>query len=345
MSETATVLPFQPAPPAPANEERVPHSIDEVRSRITHIMAFEGLKQAAIATASGVAAPTLSGFLKGTYKGDMQATADRLGRYLDSRARGAAASAGLPIVPDYLPMPTGEKILAALGYAQVFGDIAAIYGGRGLGKTAALRRYRATNPNVFLVTATPETSSVGTILEEIAIALGLRDMPLHPARLRREIDRKIADTSGLLVIDEAQHLTKQALESIRGIHDRIGIGLALLGNVTVYNRLYGTGNKSEDFAQLYSRIGKRLFLQRPLAGDVHAIAAVYGIDGSKGWHTARLWLEQIAMKPGGLRGVAKTLRLAATYALGAGEKLGFLHLQAAWAELQGAAEAASEAAC
>lgn len=324
----AEVLAFPPA------DGRKAFTVDQVRAEILQLINIEGLKQSKIARASGVPVSTLSAFLSGSYKGDNQKVADTLGIYLASRARTAGASS-IPLLPDYIATPTSEKIVDALNYAQMFADIAAIYGGRGLGKTRAARRYRDTNPNVWIITATPETSSVGTILEEIALGLGMRDMPLHPARLRRQIDLFVEGTKGLLIIDEAQHLTKQALESIRGIHDRTGVGLALMGNTNVYNRLYGSGMKSEDFAQLYSRIGKRVFLKQPVAGDIHAIAGAFGITDAR----ALGWLKQIAMKPGGLRGVAKTMRLAATFAHGAGQPLALVHLDAAWGELQGAADA------
>src|ERR1035437_1267786 len=50
-------------------------------------------------------------------------------------------------------------------------------------------------------------------------------------------------TGGLLVIDEAQHLSVAALDQIRSIHDATDLGIALVGNQQVYARLTG-GNRA-----------------------------------------------------------------------------------------------------
>jgi DNA transposition AAA+ family ATPase len=326
----------------PPSDGREILSVDDARTDVLRLIQIDGLRQAAIAGEAGVSESGLSQFLKGSYRGDNNAIAEKLRNWMDLRRKRLGKLSQVPELPDWIETPTGLAILSRLELAHMQGDIAAIYGGRGLGKTKAAQRYKATAPNVFYVAATPETSSTAAILEEVALALGIRAQGLHPARLRRLCDGALKATRGLLIIDEAQFLQKNACETLRGFHDRLGIGLAFMGNVAVFGRLYGTGVRAEEFAQLSSRVGTRLPLLRPKAGDVHAIAAAFGIDGSAKWSKSRDYLERIAMKPGGLREVAKTLRLAATLAIGAGAPLGLDFIQAAWMERHGHADAASE---
>lgn len=310
-----------------AHPAAVPISQAGLREAAQALMLREGLSQSTVARESGIAAATLSEFLAGSYRGNNNKVADKLQRWINRRAETERINAVMPQAPGYIEAPTAKKIYDALTYAQIAGDIAVIYGGAGLSKTTTIRYYRGRNPNVWLVTATPATAGVGPLLEEIAMAMGLRDFPLHPAKLQRAVIAQVRDTGGLLVVDEAQHLTKQSLEAVRSIHDATGIGLALAGNAVVYNNLFKGGDNG--FAQLFSRVGKRVPLSRPVAGDVHAVARAFGVTGKD----ERQALEEIARRPGALRMVVKTLRLAAM--LAAGDAVAVAHIRSAWDELQG----------
>ena len=78
----------------------------------------------------------------------------------------------------------------------------------------------------------------------------------------RMIVQRLQGTKGLLIIDEAQHLSLLALESLRSIHDATACGLVLMGNESVYANL--SGRRSAEFAQLFSRVGMVLKLENPL---------------------------------------------------------------------------------
>lgn len=309
-----------------------PQSHEAIRAQVHQEMKLGGLSQAQVATESGISAAILSPFLKGKYQGDNDQYAAKLQRWLHTRRGGEELRPFLPIAPTWIETPTALSVIDGLRYAQLASDVACIYGGAGLGKSSAVARYANTNSSVWLVTATPATASVGVILEEIALALGMRDFALHPARLQREILRRVRGTQGLLIIDEAQHLTIQALEAVRSIHDAAGIGLALCGNAAVYGRL--TGNtRADSFAQLFSRIGKRVALSKSVAGDVIAIAHAFKVTGKREIAS----LQDIAKRPGALRGVVKTLRLASMYAAGKipPVEIGDDDIRAAWNELSG----------
>ena len=60
---------------------------------------------------------------------------------------------------------------------------------------------------------------------------------------------QLAGTNRLIIIDEAQHLTKKTLEHLRSISDETGVGICFVGNEEVYSRLKGSGKA--DFAQIF----------------------------------------------------------------------------------------------
>jgi hypothetical protein len=218
--------------------------------------------------------------------------------------------------------------MAALGYAQMAGDMAVIYGGAGLGKTTAAREYARRYPSVWLATMHPACSGVAMALEEVAMALGVRDLPTGAAKTLRLIIQRVAGSGGLIIVDEAQHLSAQALDALRTVHDATGVGMALMGNEMVFARLTG-GNRAPYLDRLYSRIGKRVRLVEPMERDVRALADAFGITGG-----ALDMLERVARKAGALRTVVKVARLAAMMA-GEAQVEG-RHVAAAWQDLQGA---------
>jgi len=304
----------------------------DVREQIGEILADGSVTQAQICRESGVSSGILSPWLQEKYRGDSRAVESRLRTWLDARARKQQVASALPIAPPWLETPSAQRIGAVLAYAQMAGDIGCIYGGAGMGKTVTLRAYAEQNPNVWVVEMHAATAAVASALEEIAEAVGLRGLPSRAVRLHREIVKKLRGSEGLLIIDEAQHLRTNAIEAIRALHDATGVGLVLCGNEQVYARLTG-GSREATFAQLFSRLGKRLHLAKINKADVITLAEHYRVTGK----AEQALLLDIASKPGALRGVVKVLRLAGMFAAGSGStKVGCEHIRAAWVDLGGA---------
>lgn len=299
-------------------------------SAVREEMDGAGLSQASVARETGLSASALNQRLKGVYRGDNEAVDAKLQRWLDARRERRSADAQMPEAPAWVQTPSARRIRSALSYAQIAGDISVIYGGAGVGKTSTAIEYQGQAPNVWIATMTPATAVVGAALERIAIAIGLRPTG-RASRIEGEIIDRLQGTQGLLVIDEGQHLAPRALEAIRSLQDATGVGVAILGNQVVYTQLTG-GNRSIGFAQLFSRIGKRVSLNRPVQGDVDALAAAWGVSDRKSVQLLR----EIAKKPGALRAVTKSMRLASMFAAGdAAAAPSFDHIKAAYADLGG----------
>ena len=145
----------------------------------------------------------------------------------------------------------------------------------------------------------------------------------------RMIAQRLQGTKGLLIIDEAQHLSLLALESLRSIHDATACGLVLMGNESVYANL--SGRRSAEFAQLFSRVGMVLQLRKTSAADVEALAGHWGSFSKE----VLRFLKKIGGGHGTLREGDKTLRLASMVAKGACQPLDFQHIKTAYSQRGG----------
>lgn len=305
----------------------------EARNLLGEVIEIQNdtrMSQAAIAREVGVSGTAISQWLNGAYPGDVAALEAKIARWVDAYRERTLSARMLPEAPVWVPTPSADRVIAALGYAQIAGDIAVVYGGAGLGKTTAIRQYQRTSPNVWHATMTPATATVVPALEEIADSLGLKEVGGGAAKIQRAIIRRLHGTQGLLVIDEAQHLGVAALDAMRALHDATGVGLALVGNEAVYARMTG-GNRAAYLDRLFSRIGKRVRLTRSTQADVTAIINSWRIEAKE----CRQILHEIAAKPGGLRGLTKVLRLASMFAVGAQRDIHCDDIRAAWRDLGG----------
>ena len=301
-----------------------------LRERTRAAMAAAGLSQAKAAHEIGLSDSALSQWLAGKYGGDTAGVDAKVERWIKAHDERAVLAQRMPAAPEWTPTPTARRIEAGLSYAQLAGDVTVIYGGAGVGKTQAARRYAETRPNVWIAAMTPAVQALGPCLERLALACGLRPTNGRPARLEVELRDRLTGSQGLLIVDEAQHLSPRALEGVRSLHDATGVGVALIGNETIYSRLTG-GRRAAEFAQLFSRIGKRVRLTTAGKGDVEALLAAWSIEDA----AAREAAQEIALQPGALRGLTKALRLATLFAKGG--TLNAKHIASAWRDLGGGA--------
>lgn len=295
---------------------------NELRERLRQVMARRSMTMAAAAKLAGIGDSTVSAFMAGNYAGNNQRMADRLRIWLDAQDSMVQAQASLLTTIPFAKTKSSDAFMAALEYAQFLGDCSVIAGGAGVGKTTAAERYAATHPNVWLLTADTSLSKAHAILGYVADVLGVTET--RSDRISRAIATRLAGTQGLLIIDEAQKMSVEGLDQLRSIHDRSKIGLTLIGNETVWSRLDGGGRKAE-FAQLFSRVGMRVTASKPTSGDIEVILDAAGITEMG----QRKLLRAIAAKPGALRDVAKTLRLA-RQVLEPDEALSAAHITQAW---------------
>lgn len=316
-----------------------PDEIEGVRQRVRLAMSERKLTGTEVARQSGVAYGTWSSWFGGTYKGRNAHVAEQTQHWLNGLEAHERTRALAPRAPAFVPTPTAETFLATLEHAQHMPEFVVITGTPGIGKTSAARWYAARNPNVWMLTAQPSLSSPRALLDKLGDALSVQERGLASIRVSDAISRKMSGSGGLALIDEAQHLSSQTLDELRTFHDLAGIGIALLGNAAVYSRLEG-GTRAAHYAQLFSRVGMRVHRKRALAADIDKLLDAWTVQGK----SERRLLHAIANKPGALRNLTKTLRLAHMLAGGEGaEQMGESHIQLAWERIGSTANVVPEA--
>lgn len=299
-------------------------NISDIRAGLRTLVENEETTFKQIALESGLSTGTISSFINDKYNGDNERVSQILQRWLKKYH----AVAELPEPPRFVETQTVKQIWTSMRFASLTESIAVVCGNPGVGKTEAAREYRRTNNNVWMITITPSCASVLECLTELAFELGMNDAPRRKGPLSRALRRRLEGTQGLVIIDEADHLGAEVLEELRLLQESTRIGLVLMGNHRVYSNMTG-GNRTVEFARLFSRIAKRTAINKTKKADVKAIADAWQINGEKELEL----LQQIAQKPGALRILNHSLRLAAMTAHGKGERVNEDYLRQAFREL------------
>ena len=328
--EAADAAPAPDGAPAPGAS-----AVEALRVSVRKVLLSSGMTQDAMARTAGVSGATLSLWLAGKYAGNNSAFEERMVAWLAEHS--GPALDRCETAPVWVQTPSATAIEAALNYAQHRPSIAVVYGGAGVGKTTTIGRYVRATTSVWAWEADSTRTSMLEVLRAIEenvgrYAWGVRCNEKRSSDIYRMIAERLiwAPKPALLIVDEAQHLKLEAVEALRAIHDSTGVGLVLSGNESVYAKLTG-GTRRAEFAQLFSRVGRRLRLDRPSPGDVAAILQAWRIEGIK----ERELCQQIASLPGGLRGLVNVLVDATTAAQAMGRAVDLKALRAAWSD-QGA---------
>lgn len=298
----------------------------EIRRQLVETCQRLKISQADAARRAGLKSSTLNLWVNDRYTGDNARLTAEVDRWLRSLSERAELRQSLIAKPDFLRTPTANRIWSMLEQAQFAPDIVVAAGVPGIGKTMTAGAYRAANPNVWIATMDPGTRSAHAVLSEIATVMGVVES--NAMRLRHTLGERMQGTQGLLIIDEAQHLTRQALDMLRSFHDRYQIGLALMGNAGLYGGA-ACGTAEDNFAQFYSRIGDRRKFTAPQPDDIQMILDAYDIDHPE----ERRFLAQVAAKMGALRSLQKCVTKAAVLAAGAESPVELEHYRAAFAAL------------
>lgn len=311
----------------------------EIRKRVEEAK-LEGMTEADIAREADVSASTLNSYLKAKYAGNNDPIGAKLFRWLEARAEARDLAAMAPRKPIFQPLAVAQEIRARLAYARVAGRLILISGVPGMGKTAAGRQFQRDTPRTWLSTMDPSTSGVPTMLVEVLSSMGIDVQGgLPQALVRKLIDRICeAESGGLIIIDEAQHLSDKAIEQIRAINDKtqargVPVGIALMGNLEVANKIGPTASRPA-FAQVSSRVAQRFSIAQAHRQDAATLAQAWaGANQEELGQRERDFLVGIAMRPGGLRNIEMTFEGALLAARGAREPLTLKHLQGAFAAI------------
>lgn len=217
-----------------------------VLEKLNAYMADEGLSGAMIARSLGVSSATVSQYRNGKYMGDIAVLEEKiLGLLSLADERRQAVKRQI----EYVITPTAQDCFGLIRAAHIDCELGVLVGSAGLGKTAALKEYAKNNKDSVLIETDPSfTARVMTMAlgKEIGVNVSgnLNDM-------LSEIIERLKDSGRVLLIDEAELLPLRALEVVRRIHDKAGVGVVLVGMPRLIMNLRG---RRGELGQLYSRV-------------------------------------------------------------------------------------------
>lgn len=236
----------------------------ELQEKLERYLEAEGLSQAKAAPILGISAAVLSQYRRSVYdKGDIAEVEKKLEEFFRIKEEQAANSRKAePFKAGrtgqaYVPTSISEAAYKLIRYCQLEKGIVVIDGDAGIGKTKAAAKFLQDNPTTTLyLKAAPSTGTLRSLLKMIARALKLPENQ-RTEDLSFSIQEKLKDTDKILIIDEAQNIKFSALEEISRWTDedmftgRPGIGIVLIGNVEVYNKMLS--RQEAIFAQQFNR--------------------------------------------------------------------------------------------
>lgn len=140
--------------------------------------------------------------------------------------------------------PASQTIYTVLEIIRRTNDFSLVHGPAGAGKTCGAAMYVAENPRSVLVTAGERKK------DGIAIAREL----MHGVKREKSssfaeaAEAAFKDSGRLIIVDNAQRLTRGALAYLFDFHDATGCPVALIGNPEVLDKIRGSD-------QFFSRVG------------------------------------------------------------------------------------------
>lgn len=224
----------------------------DTKTELKEFMELSGKSQRQISKETGLSTSVISQFLEGTYTGNNEKVDQTIKQYLTvSKERLNSVQTTV----FYEGLYNTKNVLFACAYAHRHNDIALVSGDAGAGKTTALKHYTKNNTGVIMVTADSCTTSATAILRAIAEKVG-KQINCRKSVLMQELISQLDGTNRLIIIDEADHLTLQALQAVRNLNDRAKVGIVLSGNDKIYRQML-TGQKGQEFDQIRTRISVR----------------------------------------------------------------------------------------
>ncbi|EAO4078628.1 AAA family ATPase [Salmonella enterica subsp. enterica serovar Urbana] len=231
----------------------------ELITQLKDVMERRGYSQSQVARAIGRSGAVVNQFLQGKYTGDISDIQERITSFIN---REQEKEKNRRIQAHFVTTDMAAKGLEVLAYAHQECEICVLYGAAGLGKTMLLGEYAARNKDALFIEADPGYTA-RTLLEELCRLLGVKVR----GNIHELIDacvRELRGSGRLLMVDEAELLPYRALEVLRRLHDKAGIGVVLAGMPRLLINLKG---RRGEFAQLYSRVALALNLGDALSRD------------------------------------------------------------------------------
>ncbi|MAY19218.1 MAG: hypothetical protein CL955_01180 [Erythrobacteraceae bacterium] len=294
------------------NANSVPVDIEEMRFWALAFIEESNppITQTEMAKRADIAVGTMNLFLNGKYTGRNDRVARKILQFKQQVEADRAADGALPVNPGYFETETSAELEQLLLLAHT-GRITAAGTAPGTGKTITIEEYRQKVPHVYVATMAPSSKRLVQMIRQVLSALKYETSRILAADGTTEVIKRLIGKRALLVIDEANHLSIDALDEIRSWHDATGCGICLLGNKELIRELESGKNKTQ-LARLNSRIAWKFQRETPTEEDVRLFCDAWQISDP----AMRKYLRDIATTrdSGGLRECRQIVEIASLFA-------------------------------
>ncbi len=292
--------------------ERISMDTTELNARqkgksLREFMKARNLSQADIAKNIGMSPGVISQFLKGTYKGDVDALIGKIVDLINSVTSRERRIRNKPYIETTVAKSIGDLIAHTIAFSEEEGKIGLVIGDSGHGKSTCLRQYAEVHQNAIYIemhTAMTSRSLFARLAEHEKIKV---DSSGNLDSLAERLISNLRNREVIIIIDEASGLTVKQLNQLRTvIMVSAHCPLILAGNqhllVTVNQKSTRRGFESLD--QLRSRLMAVLHLDM-MAGEkggglysVEDIRKLYEFGGIRLLPDAITSLQKISRWPG-----------------------------------------------
>jgi DNA transposition AAA+ family ATPase len=237
----------------------------ELTLALREAMEERKLSQSAVSRALGISTAVLSQWLSGTYPGNVTKINKAVKGFLERlQERLRVPKKTIP----FQMTTVATKVFEIARMVHLDSEIGVVYGDSGIGKTASITEYVARNSDVVFIEADlGYTAKV--LFQELSKRLGIDPSgSIHD--MFEGVVAKLKHSERLIIIDEAEHLPYRALELLRRLYDKAGVGVLLVGMEKLILNLRG---KKGEYTQLYSRVGFSARLESLKAQDTEEIVS------------------------------------------------------------------------
>lgn len=227
----------------PLNEKAIATAVAEIQEwmRIRNISIGDLAHQLGV----GFSRPTLTQLLNGKYTGEVEAKVRRILVHMDN-----FEASSNRIEPTFIDSPiVVQRMMRTIRLAHGDAVIAVIVGPAGCSKTSCMKAAHREIPASVYVRCLKPARSMSAFVNLLLKSLGKGITQTTTLGKLMEIIEILKGSGRLLLIDEAQHLSKEALEVVRDIHDEAEIAIVLAGTM----HLYGSIDDTDKGSQFYSR--------------------------------------------------------------------------------------------
>lgn len=237
---------------------KLQQSVNVIRER-------KGYSLSQIAKSMNLSAATLSQWLTGQYPGNNdkidKAAKAFIGRETERSARPKDSF-------DFMLTENAAKIFETARLCHIDCEIGVVVGDAGTGKTIAAQEYAKRNPDVILIES-DLSYTTKVLFQELHRQCGFSGIgTIHD--MFEDVADKLRGSGRMIIVDEAENLPYKALDLLRRVYDKAGIGIILIGLNRLVENLRG---KRGEFKQLYSRVSLLARLRHLNDDDVNQFVA------------------------------------------------------------------------